>query len=151
MGRTVDVELSLQVAVAVYVAAPYSLIDAGPLMDRPVKVFELPPPSPPPPPHVKRTIAINAKNIEAGRYVNRIFLISISLLNSPIVKRGDHRRAAPLGLPRRSGKMNPYLRPLRGPDMDQIEVIKGIGNRSENMEDHLPLLMKRENGCLKVA
>jgi len=47
--------------------------------------------------------------------------------------------------------MNSYLRPLRGPELGQIGGIKGIGNRSENMENHLPLLIRRENGCLKVA
>jgi len=73
----------------VYVAVPYSLIDAEPLMESPVKVFGLPPPSPPPPPHVKRTIAIKAKSIEAGRYVTRIFLISISFLHDSPNNKGE--------------------------------------------------------------
>jgi hypothetical protein len=38
IGVTVDVGLSLQLAVAVYVGLPYSGIDDGPLMERPVKV-----------------------------------------------------------------------------------------------------------------
>lgn len=95
VGVTVDVVLSSQLAVAVYVAVPYSFIDDGPLMERPVKMAAggggatlL---SPPPPPHVRRTNARKAKSIDAGRYVTRIFLISIpSLLTSPIEKRGDH-------------------------------------------------------------
>jgi hypothetical protein len=71
--------LSLQLAVAVYVAVLYSLIDNGPFMERPVKSaagVELPPP---PPPHVIRIIARNAKSNEAGKYVMKNFLISISL------------------------------------------------------------------------
>jgi len=36
--------------------------------------------------------------------------------------------------------------------MEKIEGIKGIGNRSVNMENHLPSpQIERENGCLKVA
>jgi hypothetical protein len=94
VGVTVDAELSLQLAVAVYVAVPFALIDDGPWMERPVKVAALPPTSPPPPPatipppsspphpaNVKRTIARKAKNNEAGRDVLRTFLISISLLS----------------------------------------------------------------------
>jgi hypothetical protein len=80
VGVTVDVELSLQLAVAAYVAVPNSLIDDGPFMERPVKSaagVELPPP--PPPPHENRNIARNAKSNEAGRNALKIFLISISL------------------------------------------------------------------------
>jgi hypothetical protein len=92
--------LSLQLAVATYVAVPNSLIDDGPLMERPVKSpagAELPPP-PPPPPHVTRTIARNAKSNEAGRYVLKIFLISISLLLPLLV---GERERFPLGIPKR--------------------------------------------------
>jgi hypothetical protein len=83
------VEPSLQLAVAVYVAELKSGIDDGPLMERPVKITPgaggagwvsslLLTPPPPPPPHVRRTIASKAKSNEAGRYVIRDFLISIS-------------------------------------------------------------------------
>jgi hypothetical protein len=37
----------------------------------------------PPPPHATRIIARKAKSNEAGRYVIRTFLISISLLSTP--------------------------------------------------------------------
>jgi hypothetical protein len=81
VGVTVDVELSLQLAVAAYVAVPNSLIDDGPFMERPVKSLGTAgvPSPPPPPPHVNRIIARNAKSNEAGRYVIKNFLISISL------------------------------------------------------------------------
>jgi len=88
VGVTVVVELSLQVAVAVYVAVPYSGIDDGPLMERPVNVAVLPPPpSPPPlpPPHVERTIARHARSKEAGRNVTINFLISFSLPDAPFL------------------------------------------------------------------
>lgn len=72
VGVTVDVELSLQLAVAVFVAVLYSGIDDGPSVERPVNVEpgvgvgtgivpELLSPSPLPP-HVKRTIASNANS-----------------------------------------------------------------------------------------
>jgi hypothetical protein len=79
VGVTVDVELSLQFAVAVYVVVPYSGIDDGPSMERPVRSPLLPPPSPPPPPHVRTVNARSVKSIEAGRYVLKNFLISIPL------------------------------------------------------------------------
>jgi hypothetical protein len=81
VGVTAVVELSLQLAVAVYVPVPYSLTDDGPSTERPVKVaagVELPPP-PPPPPHVARMNARNARSNEAGRNVTINFLISFSL------------------------------------------------------------------------
>jgi hypothetical protein len=88
VGVTVVVELSLQVAVAAYVAVPYSLTDDGPLMERPVNVAVLPPPpSPPelPPPHAERTIARHASSKEAGRKVTINFLISFSLPDAPFL------------------------------------------------------------------
>ena len=87
-GVTVDVELSLQLAVAVYVPVAYSLTDDGPLMERPVNVAVLPPPpSPPPlpPPHVEKTIARHAMSREAGRNVKIYFLISFSLPVAPFL------------------------------------------------------------------
>jgi hypothetical protein len=98
VGVTVDVELLLQLAVATYVPVLNSLIDDGPLTERPVKSPLSPPPPPPPPPHVTRIIARNAKSNEAGRYVLKIFLISISLLLPLLV---GERERFPLGIPKR--------------------------------------------------
>jgi hypothetical protein len=78
--------LSLQLAVAAYVSELNSLIDDGPLTERPVKSaagVELPPP--PPPPHVQRIIARNAKSNEAGKYVMKNFLIPTYLLSAFLI------------------------------------------------------------------
>jgi hypothetical protein len=82
-GVTEEVDPSLQLAVAVYVAVLLSFTEGGPSMVRPVRVAAIsPPPSPPPPPppHVKRIIARKTKSNEADKYVMDNFLISTYLL-----------------------------------------------------------------------